>query len=62
VDSSTDVQIILTRSSSFELGNRANEALTGRTFVYTLLPLSFGELYAHSGSLQEMRCLDDRLV
>ena len=62
VDSNTDVQIILTGSSSFELGNRANEALTGRKFVYTLLPLSFAELAAHFGPLEEMRCLDDRLV
>ncbi|NMA23820.1 MAG: ATP-binding protein [Spirochaetales bacterium] len=62
VDSLKDVQIILTGSSSFELGNRANEPLTGRKFVYTLLPLSYQELAAHYGSLEEMRALDDRLI
>lgn len=62
VDAHKDVQIILTGSSSFELGNRANEPLTGRKYVYTLLPFSFQELAAHHGSLEEMRALDDRLV
>lgn len=62
VDAHKDVQIILTGSSSFELGNKANEPLTGRKYTYTLLPLSFQELAAHYGTLEEMRSLDDRLV
>jgi len=44
VDTYSDVQIIATGSSSFDLANKINEPLTGRAFSFTLLPLSLEEV------------------
>jgi predicted AAA+ superfamily ATPase len=44
VDKYSDVQIIATGSSSFDLANKINEPLTGRAISFTLLPLSIGEI------------------
>lgn len=44
VDKYTDVQIIATGSSSFDLANKINEPLTGRAFSFTMLPLSLEEI------------------
>ncbi len=44
VDTFPEIQIIATGSSSFELGNRLAEPLTGRAREYLLLPLSINEL------------------
>lgn len=44
VDTFPEIQIIATGSSSFELGNRLAEPLTGRSREYLLLPLSIAEL------------------
>ncbi len=44
VDTFPELQIIATGSSSFELGNRLAEPLTGRSREYLLLPLSVREL------------------
>ncbi len=38
-----DLQIIVTGSSSLDLANRIKEPLTGRTWTYTLYPISVGE-------------------
>ena len=43
-DTFPEIQIIATGSSSFELGNRLAEPLTGRAREYLLLPLSITEL------------------
>ncbi|MDR2564191.1 MAG: ATP-binding protein [Prevotellaceae bacterium] len=57
-----DVQLIATGSSAFELQNRLNEPLTGRKWEYKLFPLSFAEMVANNGLLQEKRLLPHRLI
>jgi predicted AAA+ superfamily ATPase len=44
VDTSPELQIIATGSSSFDLGQRLAEPLTGRAREYLLFPLSISEL------------------
>ena len=44
IDTYPDVQIITTGSSSFDLANKINEPLTGRSFEFTLYPLSLSEI------------------
>ncbi|MGN0310227.1 MAG: ATP-binding protein [Bacteroides sp.] len=56
------VQVLATGSSSFDLSNQINEPLTGRKLEYRMYPLSFGELVAHHGLLEEKRMLLHRLV
>lgn len=43
-DTYPDIQIIATGSSSFDLSNKLNEPLTGRSLVFTLYPFSLAEL------------------
>ncbi len=62
VDNFTDIQLILTGSSSLELANKVNEPLTGRKWEYQLFPLSYGELASHFGTFKEMGNLNTRLV
>lgn len=61
-DNLPEVQLILTGSSSFDLANRINEPLTGRKWEYTLYPLSFGEMAAHTNPFEELKHLPLRLV
>lgn len=61
-DSDSDLQIIATGSSAFELANKVNEPLTGRKWEYQMFPLSFGEMVAHHGKLKEIRMLPMRMV
>ncbi len=61
-DNMTDVQVVATGSSSFDLSNKVNEPLTGRKLEYWMFPLSFGELVEHQGLLEEKRLLPHRLV
>ena len=49
VDMYKDVQLIATGSSSFDLANKINEPLTGRTFEFTLMPLSLSEIQRDRG-------------
>ncbi len=44
IDTYPEIQIIATGSSSFELGNKVSEPLTGRNFKLTLYPISIQEL------------------
>jgi predicted AAA+ superfamily ATPase len=44
IDTYPDVQIIATGSSSFDLANKINEPLTGRSFEFILYPLSIAEI------------------
>ena len=60
IDTYPDVQIIATGSSSFDLANKINEPLTGRSFEFTLYPLSLQEIKAskevtHGELLEIMR-------
>ena len=49
VDAYPDQQIIATGSSSFDLANKINEPLTGRSQEFMLMPLSIGEVIAKDG-------------
>lgn len=61
-DQMPEIQLVATGSSSFELANRTNEPLTGRKWEYQMFPLSFAEMVAHIGLLEEKRMLSHRLV
>ncbi|HCC31247.1 MAG TPA: ATPase [Marinilabiliales bacterium] len=62
VETFPDIQIIATGSSSFDIGNRVNEPLTGRKFEYQMYALSANELVSHFGILEEKRMLEHRLI
>lgn len=61
-DQVKSVQVIATGSSSFELGNKVNEPLTGRKREFRMFPLTFGEMVSHTGLLDELRLLPHRMV
>jgi predicted AAA+ superfamily ATPase len=61
-DQLPEIQLIATGSSSFDLANKINEPLTGRKREIMLFPLSFAEMTAHHGLLEERRLLPHRLV
>lgn len=61
-DNISEVQVLATGSSSFDLSNKVNEPLTGRKIEYWMYPLSFGELVEHHGLLEEKRLLAHRLI
>jgi len=58
----SDIQVIATGSSAFELRNQINEPLTGRKFEHKLFPISFSEMVKHHGLLEEKRMLPHRLI
>ena len=62
VDEIPDVQLILTGSSAFDIGNVVNESLTGRKFEFSLYPLSFNELAEYSSLIEEKRTVGHRLL
>jgi predicted AAA+ superfamily ATPase len=62
IDQISEVQLIVTGSSSLELSNFVNEPLTGRKFEYQLFPVSFAEMSDHSGYLETRRRLDNLLI
>ena len=57
-----DIQLLITGSSAFELSNRLNESLMGRTFEYQLFPLSFSEMADFHTLREERRLLHYRLI
>ncbi|MEM9722061.1 MAG: ATP-binding protein [Bacteroidota bacterium] len=61
-DNIPEVQVVATGSSSFELANEVNEALTGRKWEFNLFPLAFEEMVNHHGILEEKRLLPIRLL
>ncbi len=61
-DQIKDVQVIATGSSAFELSSQVNEPLTGRKYEFMLYPLSFGEMVAYHGIVQEKRLLEHRMI
>jgi predicted AAA+ superfamily ATPase len=61
IDTFPQIQIIATGSSSFELGNRLAEPLTGRAREYLLLPLSIAELLQKEDKLMIRANLDQIL-
>ncbi len=61
-DNRSDVKVIATGSSAFELANKLNEPLTGRKWEFKLFPLSYSEMVKHHGLLTERRLLENRLI
>lgn len=61
-DNFPEVQLLVTGSSSFELQNNLNEALTGRKYEYHLYPVSTAELYQSRGLLAIKQTLEARLI
>jgi predicted AAA+ superfamily ATPase len=62
IDHLKDIQLLVTGSSAFELANRLNESLMGRTFEYQLFPLSFAEMANHHSFREERRLLPYRMI
>jgi predicted AAA+ superfamily ATPase len=58
----SDVQLIATGSSSFELADKIKEALTGRKWEYRLYPISFSEMSHSEDILKETSMLEHRMV
>jgi predicted AAA+ superfamily ATPase len=61
-DQFTEIQLILSGSSAFELRNSTSEPLTGRKFEYFLLPISYEEYENANGFLDASRDLENRLI
>lgn len=61
-DQIPEVQVVASGSSAFELANRVNEPLTGRKWAYHLFPLSYAEMEAHHGFVEEHKRIAERLV
>lgn len=62
IDSFSDLTILATGSSSFDLMNKSGEPLTGRSYQYTLYPLSYHELENNFGYGSMTGMLSDQLV
>lgn len=60
-DQFKDVQLFASGSSSFDLSNKINKALTGRKWEYQLYPISWEEFENHHGYLNAEQQLEDRL-
>ncbi len=60
-DYHSEIQVIASGSSAFELRNLLNEPLTGRKFEYYLFPFSFSEMSNSNNILHEQRQLSQRL-
>jgi uncharacterized protein len=61
-DAKPDLKIIVTGSSSFELANKTKEALTGRTWTYTLYPISISELRQEQNLFEINEYLEQHLL
>lgn len=61
-DHISNVRVIATGSSSFDLSNKIMEPLTGRHWSYTLYPISYGELAIEDNAFELDQRLDNALV
>ena len=61
-DQFTDVQLFVSGSSSFDLGNQLNEPLTGRKWEYELFPISWEEFEMKEGYVKAEQQLENRLL
>lgn len=61
-DNFPNTQVLATGSSALDLMAMTSEPLTGRKLEYLMLPLSFRELCAHHGLIEERGNLGNRLV
>jgi len=62
VDNYPGIQVIVSGSSALELTGKIREPLTGRKYEFFLYPLSYQEMSAHHGRLDEDRSISHRLV
>ncbi len=56
------VQLFVSGSSSFDLGNKLNEPLTGRKWEYKLFPISWEEFENKEGFVKSEQQLENRLL
>lgn len=61
-DQFKEVQIFVSGSSSFDLGNVLNEPLTGRKWEYELFPISWEEYENEIGIVKSEQQLENRLL
>lgn len=61
-DQFKQVQLLVSGSSSFDLGNVLNEPLTGRKWEYELFPISWEEYENSIGFLKSEQQLENRLL
>ncbi len=61
-DQFKQVQLLVSGSSSFDLGNELNEPLTGRKWEYELFPISWEEYENSIGFLKSEQQLENRLL
>lgn len=61
-DQFKDVQLLVSGSSSFDLGNELNEPLTGRKWEYELFPISWEEYEYKLGFIKSEQQLENRLL
>jgi predicted AAA+ superfamily ATPase len=61
-DQFKSVQLFVSGSSSFDLGNELNEPLTGRKWEYELFPVSWEELEQSIGIIQGEQQIENRLL
>jgi predicted AAA+ superfamily ATPase len=61
-DQFKDVQLLVSGSSSFDLGNELNEPLTGRKWEYEMFPIAWEEYENKIGFLKSEQQLENRLL
>lgn len=61
-DQFKDVQLFVSGSSSFDLGNELNEPLTGRKWEYELFPIAWEEYENKIGFIKSEQQLENRLL
>ncbi|MGV8134789.1 MAG: ATP-binding protein [Mangrovibacterium sp.] len=61
-DQFKDVQLFVSGSSSFDLGNALNEPLTGRKWEYQLFPISWEEYENKIGFVKAEQQIENRLL
>lgn len=61
-DQFKEVQLLVSGSSSFDLGNELNEPLTGRKWEYEMYPISWEEYEEKVGFLKSEQQLENRLL
>jgi len=62
VDQIKDVQIIVSGSSAFDIGNATQEPLTGRKFEYQIFPISWNEFEKNVGYVKAQQQLELRML
>lgn len=62
VDSFSELKIIVTGSSAFDIFNRTGEPLTGRKITYQLFPIAESEIKIFESSVESRDNLEQRLI